>query len=140
MPQINNKATILLALQVYKNDLKLSLRRTAKFYQVNHTTLLCRHNSVQARANTITKPCKLSNLEEKIVIRYIRDLNLRGFPLRLGGVEEIANRLLADRDVSPIGKFWAGNFVKRHEELNTRFFCKYDYHRDKCEDPIIIDV
>ena len=94
MPQINNKATILLALQVYKNDLKLSLRRAAKFYQVNHTTLLCRHNCVQARANTITKPCKLSNLEEKIVIRYIRDLNLRGFPLRLGGVEEIANRLL----------------------------------------------
>ena len=55
-------------------------------------------------------------------------------------VSELQHRLLADRDVSPIGKFWAGNFVKQHEELDTRFFCKYDYHRDKCKDPIIIDV
>ena len=44
----------------------------------------------------------------------------------------MTNRLLADRDVSPVGK--------RHEELDTRFFPNYDYHRAKCEDPIIIDV
>ena len=50
----------------------------------------------------------------------------------------MANRLLADRDVSPVGKHWARNFVKRHKELNTRFFRKYDYQRAKCEDPTII--
>ena len=50
----------------------------------------------------------------------------------------MANRLLADRDVSPVGKHWARNFVKRHEELDTRFFRKYDYQRAKCEDPTII--
>ena len=65
---------------------------------------------------------------------------MRGFPPRLRGVEEMANRLLADRDMSPVGKRWARNFVKRHEELDTRFFRKYDYHRAKCEDPIIVDV
>ena len=50
----------------------------------------------------------------------------------------MASRLLADRDVSPVGKYWARNFVKRHEELDTRFFRKYDYQRAKCEDPTII--
>ena len=123
MPQTDNETRILLALQAYKNDPKLSLRRAAKLYQVNHKALLCQHNDVQAWANTIPKSRKLSNLEEKIVIQYILDLNLRSFRQRLGGVEEMTNRLLADRDVSPVGKCWARNFVKRHKALNTHFFC-----------------
>ena len=138
MPQTDNEARILLALQAYKNDPELSLRRAAKLYQVNFTTLLRRHNGVQSRANTISKSRKLSNLEEEIVIKYILDLNSRGFPPRLRGVEEMANRLLADRDMSPVGNRWARNFVNRHEELDMRFFRKYDYQRAKCEDPTII--
>ena len=67
MPQTDNEARILLALQAYKNDPELSLRRAAKLYQVNFTTLLRRHNGVQSRANTIPKSRKLSNLEEEIV-------------------------------------------------------------------------
>jgi hypothetical protein len=50
----------------------------------------------------------------------------------------MANRLLADRDASPVGKRWASNFVRRQPELKTRFFRKYDYQRAKCEDPTII--
>jgi hypothetical protein len=46
--------------------------------------------------------------------------------------------MLADRDASPVGKRWASNFVKRHQELKTRFNRKYDYQRIKCEDPAII--
>jgi hypothetical protein len=50
----------------------------------------------------------------------------------------MANRLLADRDASPVGKRWAINFVKRQLQLKTRFQRKYDYRRAKCEDPTII--
>jgi hypothetical protein len=53
-------------------------------------------------------------------------------------VEEMANRLLADRDAPPVGKRWASNFVKRHQELKMRFLRKYDYQRAKCEDLSII--
>ncbi|KAG7001283.1 hypothetical protein FocnCong_v013165 [Fusarium oxysporum f. sp. conglutinans] len=63
---------------------------------------------------------------------------MRGFPPRLRAVEEMANRLLADRDALPVGKRWAHNFVKRQPELKTRFFRRYDYQRAKCEDPTII--
>ncbi|KAF5715316.1 hypothetical protein FMUND_6914 [Fusarium mundagurra] len=75
---------------------------------------------------------------EEIIVKFILDLDSRGFPPRLRGVEEMTNRLLADRDASPVGKRWAMNFVKRHQELKTRFFRKYDYQRAKCEDPNII--
>jgi hypothetical protein len=50
----------------------------------------------------------------------------------------MANRLLADRDASPVGKRWASNFVKRQPELKTRFQRRYDYQRAKCEDPTVI--
>jgi hypothetical protein len=46
--------------------------------------------------------------------------------------------LLADRNASPVGKRWASNFVRRHKELKTRFFRKYDYRRAKWKDPTAI--
>ncbi|ENH71626.1 hypothetical protein FOC1_g10000063, partial [Fusarium oxysporum f. sp. cubense race 1] len=58
---------------------------------------------------------------------YILDLNSRGFPSRHRDIKEIANRLLANRDASPVGKRWAINFIKRQPELKTRFQRKYNY-------------
>ncbi|KAL0929342.1 transposase [Colletotrichum truncatum] len=80
----------------------------------------------------------LSDLEEKTIVEYILDLDARSFPPRLSGVEEMANRLLAERDAPPVGKRWASNFVKRQPQLRTRFFRKYDYKRAQCEDPEVI--
>jgi hypothetical protein len=40
--------------------------------------------------------------------------------------------------VSPVGKHWAHNFVKRKPELKTRLVRKHDYQRPKCEDLSII--
>ena len=68
MSQSNREAKILLALQAYRNDPKLSLRRAAKLYHVYHTTLFDRHNGIQSRADTIPKSRKLSDLEEQIII------------------------------------------------------------------------
>jgi hypothetical protein len=53
-------------------------------------------------------------------------------------VEEMAYRLLADRDASCVGKRWVSNFVRRHPDLTTRFNRKYGYQRAKCEDPTLI--
>jgi hypothetical protein len=50
----------------------------------------------------------------------------------------MANRLLVDREASPVGKRWAYNFVKRQPELKIRFSRKYDYQRAKYEDPTVI--
>ncbi|KAL0936919.1 transposase [Colletotrichum truncatum] len=69
----------------------------------------------------------LSDLEEKTIVEYILDLDARSFPPRLSSVEEMANRLLAERDAPP-----------RQPQLRTRFFRKYNYKRAQCEDPEVI--
>jgi hypothetical protein len=53
-------------------------------------------------------------------------------------VEEMANRLFADRDASPVGKRWAINLVERQPDPKTRFQRRSDYKRAKCEDPTVI--
>lgn len=47
---------------------------------------------------------KLTDLEESTIVEYILDLDTRLFPPRLCGVEDMANRLLADRDAPQVGK------------------------------------
>ncbi|RYC80031.1 hypothetical protein BFJ63_vAg17088 [Fusarium oxysporum f. sp. narcissi] len=138
MSDPNYEARMLLALQALQNDPKLSVRRAADIYKVNHMTLRRRQNGIQSRRDSIPKSRRLSDLEEQIIVQFILDLDSRGFPPRLRFVEEIANRLLADRDAPPVGKRWAHNFVRRHHDLKTRFFRKYDYQRAKCEDPTVI--
>ncbi|KAM5529720.1 transposase [Fusarium oxysporum f. sp. phaseoli] len=138
MPQSNNVANMLLALRALQNDPKLGLRPAARLYQVDYYALRRRQKGIQSRRDTIPNSRRLSDLEEQIIVQFILDLDSRGFPPRLRGVEEMANRLLADRDASPVGKRWASNFVRRQPDLKTRFFHKYDYQRAKCEDPTII--
>ncbi|OBS15037.1 hypothetical protein FPOA_28863 [Fusarium poae] len=138
MPQSSNEARILLALQALQNDPKLSTRRAATIYNVYYRTLQRRHNGIQSRRDSIPNSRKLSDLEEQIIVQFILDLDVRGFPSRLRFFEEMANSLLADRDAPPVGKRWAHNFVKRQPELKTRLFRRYDYQRAKCEDPNII--
>jgi hypothetical protein len=57
----------------------------------------------------------------------------------LRDVEEMANHLLRVRDSPPVGKKWASNFVQRQPKLCTRSSRKYDYPRDNCEDPKLIN-
>ncbi|OBS16264.1 hypothetical protein FPOA_27625 [Fusarium poae] len=121
MPQLNEEARILLALQALQNNPKLKLRRAAEIYEVGPMKLWRRRKGILSIHDT-----------------YILDLDSRGFPPRHRGVEEMANRLLADRDASPVGKRWAINFVKRQPDLKTRFQRRYDYQRARCEDPTII--
>ncbi|RKK99344.1 hypothetical protein BFJ70_g17514 [Fusarium oxysporum] len=102
------------------------------------STTVRRQKGIQSRRETIPNSRRLSDLEEQIIIQFILELHARGFPPRLRGVEEMANRLLADRNASPVGKRWASNFVKRQPELKTRFQRRYDYQRAKCEDPTVI--
>ncbi|RKK26928.1 hypothetical protein BFJ67_g16389 [Fusarium oxysporum f. sp. cepae] len=101
------------------------LRPTARLYKVNYYALRRRHNGIQSQRDWIPKSRKLFNLEEHIIVRFILDLDSRGFPPRLRGVEEM-------------GKRWLSNFVKRHKELKTRYFRRYDYQRAKCEHPTVI--
>ncbi|EGU86066.1 hypothetical protein FOXB_03416 [Fusarium oxysporum f. sp. conglutinans Fo5176] len=122
MSQFNDEGNIFLALQAHHKDPKLRIRRAASIYDVCPKKLGRRQKGMQSRRDLTPKSRKLSDLEEQIVVRFILDLDSRGFAPRLRGVEEMVNRLLADRDAPPVGKRWASNLVKRHKDLKTRFF------------------
>jgi hypothetical protein len=58
--------------------------------------------------------------------------------MRLSGVEDMANLLLASRDGKPVGTKWARRFVDAQPSLKTQFNRLYDYQRALCEDPEVI--
>ena len=65
-------------------------------------------------------------------------MDSRGAAPRPTTVREMANILLAARGLTPpptVGVNWASNFVKRRDELRTRFSRRYDYQRALNEDP-----
>ncbi|KAG6989149.1 hypothetical protein FocnCong_v021063 [Fusarium oxysporum f. sp. conglutinans] len=138
MPQPSYEARILLALQALQNDPKLSIRKAATVYQVNHRTLGRRRNGIHSKRDITTKSRNLSDLEEQTIVQFIFDLDSRGFPPRRDFVEKMANSLLADREALPVGKLWVHNFIQRQPELKACRFRRYDYKRAKCEDPTII--
>jgi hypothetical protein len=83
MPRQYSEGNMLLALRALQTDPNSKLRPTARLYKVNYYALRRRHNGIQSRRDWIPKSRKLSNLEEQIIVRFILDLDSRGFPPRL---------------------------------------------------------
>ncbi|SCO80708.1 related to transposase [Fusarium oxysporum] len=104
MSQSFKESQIILALQAYQADPKLSLRCAAKIYDVSFDALNRRHHGIPARKDYIPSSRKLSNLEEEVIVQYILNLDSRGFPPRHYDIKEMANRLLTDRDALPVSK------------------------------------
>lgn len=73
---------------------------------------------------------KLSDLEKETLLEFIIDLDSRGYPPRLRGIEEMATRLLNNRDASLVDKRWAINFIKQQPDLKM-YFQRRIYNRFK---------
>ena len=97
-------ARINLALEALQNDGKLKLEAVAKLYNVPASTLRDRRAGRPVRRDTMPNLRRLINSEEKAIVEYVLELDTRSFPLRLCGVEDMANQLLYVRDAPPIGK------------------------------------
>jgi hypothetical protein len=134
----SDEAQMLLAIQALKQDDKQSVRTIAAIYNVSRTTLHRRMKGRHSRRDRPANSRKLTDLEEEVLVQEILDLDSRAFPPRLSGVEDMANRLLTDRNASRVGPRWASRFVARQPQLRTRFTRGYDYQRAHCEDPAII--
>ena len=103
MPISSNEASIILALQALERNKKLSVRRAAEIYGVCDRTLGRRRAGMPARCDTPANSHKLTDLEEKTIVQYIIKLCTRAFHPRLSYVEDMANRLLRERNAPPIG-------------------------------------
>jgi helix-turn-helix, Psq domain/Tc5 transposase DNA-binding domain len=139
MPEQSKEARILIAIEALRIDPKLSVRKAATIYDVPETTLHNRMNGAAFKAETWSQKRLLNELEEKVLLKHIMDLDNRGFSPKLGGVEDMANYILASQKKQPVGKLWAHRFVQRNPELKTRFSRSYNFQRALCEDPKLIE-
>jgi hypothetical protein len=78
-------------------------REAARIFNIPETTLRRRMNKQRSREESRVDNHKLDLVEEQTLIQYIIDQDVRGFPMRLSGVEDMANLLLASRDGKPVG-------------------------------------
>jgi hypothetical protein len=140
--QQDNKALqegrIELAIQAIKLRQFKSLQLAADTYNVPRLTLQRRYNGTLARTNCQPNCQKLTATEEQTIVRYILNLNLRGFAPRLCEVADIADKLLAERGEELVGKNWPERFVTRTDELKMAFNRAKDRQRILQEDPEII--
>jgi hypothetical protein len=113
-------------------------RRAAAMFEVSRATLHRRRNGKPARRDCQPNSKKLTQQEEEVIVKYILDLDLRGFSPTYAAVRDMADKLLLARDGCPVGRDWPRNFVKRTDSLTTRFNRPYDRQRALCEDPVLI--
>ena len=140
MASFSKERRIILAIQAIQNNKNLSCRQAAKIYGVPEATLRHRMNGRTSKPDSRNARRKLTDSEEEAIVRYILDLDERGFPPRITGVEDMANLLLEKRGGGRVGQKWARRFIRQLEELKTRFNRVYDIQRALCEDRELISA
>jgi hypothetical protein len=111
---LQHKGRLQLALEAYNSGQFQSQRAAAAAFNVKHRTLaFC--------AETLPNCLKLTGTEEQTIVRYILDLDSRGFAPRLCEVADMADKLLGARGGKPVGKNWAARFVTRSDALKMAF-------------------
>ena len=126
----NQEGRILLALDDIKNGRNKSLRAAARLYDIPFSTLQRRATGGSPRADSYHQRYKLSELEEDSLVKWILSLDARGAAPRPSTIREMADILLASRGESPsptVGVNWVSTFVKRRDELKSRYSRRYDY-------------
>ena len=123
----SQEARIQLAIQALDRNQIYGIRHAASLYDVPWTTLRDQRAGLAYRRDTIPNSIKLTANEEQVVIDHILDLGSRGFSPRYTAVRDMADKLLAARGQSIVGKNWLNNFVKRVPGLKPIFNQKYDY-------------
>jgi hypothetical protein len=134
----NQEGKILLALDDIKNGRIKSIRAAAKLYAIPRSTLQTRAHGTVSRADTRPNGYKLTPYEEDSLTEWIISMDSRGAAPRPSTVRKMANILLKARGTTPpltLGVNWVSTFVKRRDELRSRFSKRYDYQRALNEDP-----
>jgi hypothetical protein len=137
---IQQEGRIILALEAYTLGQFKSVRSAAAAFKVPFQRLSDRLHKIRFRQEAPPNGRKLSATEEQTIVQYILDLDSRGFAPRLCEVADIADKVLAVRGGTPVGKNWAERFVSRTEGLKMAFNRAKDRQRILQEDPEVISA
>jgi hypothetical protein len=97
-PQLASaEADIHLAILAINCNQIQSVRGAAQTFAVPRTTLRRRRAGTATRRDCQPNLKKLTQLEEEVIVRYILDLDQRGFSPTYAAVRDMADKLLATR-------------------------------------------
>ena len=103
MESLPNESRMILTLEALKKDPKLSIRQAATIFTIPRSSLQRRRAGQQPRYEIPANLRKLTDLEEKVLLERVLDLDARGFQPRLPDIREMADRLRAARDAPRVG-------------------------------------
>lgn len=136
------EARLSLAIDAFKNQKLEKLRHAARLYDVSEATLRRRLKGTKSPREAGIPRRKLTPTEEIVLRDWIYSLERRGVPPRPRMLGEMANILLAERDLTKapkeIGVNWVTSFMNRYPDLKIKFSRQLTYSRALCEDPAII--
>ena len=104
MASQTQEARIILAIEAIRTSKKLNCYATTKLYNVPYSILCARMNGRSTLCERRPTIQLLTELEEGVIVRYILDMDIRGFAPRLASVEDIANYILEARRERHVGK------------------------------------
>src|SRR6266699_2348794 len=102
MPVQIQEARIILAIEAIRTAKKMSIRCTAQIYDVPKSIFIVRMKGHIPKTEKCNTQYNLTPTEEKTFVRYILDLDSRGFPPRIDDIQDIADLLCKTYDVSPV--------------------------------------
>jgi hypothetical protein len=132
---VDKESRIQLAISDYKKGNLTSIKEAARVHGVAYGTVRDRLKGLLVKCHTIPRTRKLCVDQENALVKYILNLNSRGFPPKPRYVREMASGLLAQDGEGKVGKNWDSSFAKRRDELTSTFTRRYDYRRALSEDP-----
>jgi predicted HTH domain antitoxin len=100
-----NEARIILVIEVVRSSSKISIRRVVMLYEIPRNSFSYKLAGRISRNETEVIYYKLTEIKEELIIRYILDLDTRGFAPRLASIKDIANYILELRGGKYIRKF-----------------------------------
>lgn len=138
MQNYTEDARIIPAIEAIQRSKGLSHGAAEKLFNFPESTLRSRMNGYPTLHERRPAAHKFCGWEEEVIIRYLVDLNLWGFELRLAGVEDMANYVHESQGWKYVEKLWVYRFVRRWPELKTKFNRVYDLQRAFGEDPEVL--
>ena len=118
--RLQKEGKLALSMQAVQNKQISSHHKAAALFNLPRSTLYDRANGALPRAITNARKRKLQPLEEDSLVKWILDLDQRGFPPQIIDVRRMADALLAARGQDPphpVGKNWVSRFVNTQPEL-----------------------
>ena len=100
----SQEARIFLVIQVIYTNQEMSIRCAVKTYDVSQTTLRDRIKDCVFKIEERNIRHNLIPIKEEILVRYILDLDSRGFLFRINDVRDMTDLLRKTRHVKSINK------------------------------------